>query len=132
MIGERLRVLIVDDDPFIAEMYRLRLDAEGYEVVMARDGEEGLALARAVAPGFICLDYRLPGINGLAVLKQLKSEPATNSIPVIMLSNDGDPAVRHLGLQLGALMFGVKAEMTPAQLAEAISHAVRRSPRAVA
>ena len=60
MVRERLKVLIVDDDPFITEMYRLRLEADGYEVITARDGEEGLARAGTDAPGFICLDYRLP------------------------------------------------------------------------
>lgn len=132
MVRERLKVLIVDDDPFIAEMYRLRLEADGYEVITARDGEEGLSAAGADAPGFICLDYRLPGINGLEVLERLKADPSTKSVPVIMLSNDGDPAVRERGLRLGALMFGIKAEMAPAQLAEAIGLVVRQSPRAVA
>lgn len=67
-VRERLKVLIVDDDPLIAEMYRLRLSAEGYEVAIARDGEEGLAMASATRPAFICLDYRLPGIDGLEAL----------------------------------------------------------------
>ena len=120
MAQERYKVLIVDDDPFIAEMYRLRLEADCYEVVVARDGEEGLARASAEAPEIICLDYRLPGIDGLEVLSQLQTQQSTKSIPVIMLSNDGDPTVRDRGLHLGALMFVVKAEMAPAQLAEAI------------
>ncbi|MFZ2032886.1 MAG: response regulator [Candidatus Dormiibacterota bacterium] len=132
MVREHLKVLIVDDDPFIAEMYRLRLEAEGYEVITARDGEEGLATAGSEAPRFICLDYRLPGINGLDVLERLQADPSTKSIPVIMLSNDADPAVRDRGLRLGALMFGVKAEMTPSQLAEAIGQILHQSPRAVA
>src|SRR5579864_3489416 len=103
MARERLKVLIVDDDPFIAEMYRLRLEAEGYDVSIAADGEEGLALAMASVPSIICLDYRLPGIDGLEALERLRAEPSTNSIPVIMFSNDGDPALRERGLRLGAL-----------------------------
>ena len=93
MARERLKVLIVDDDPFIAEMYRLRLEAEGYDVSIAADGEEGLALAMASVPSIICLDYRLPGIDGLEALERLRAEPSTKSIPVIMFSNDGDPAL---------------------------------------
>ena len=130
MARERFKVLIVDDDPFIAEMYLLRLEADGYEVVVARDGEEGLTRASTEAPDVICLDYRLPGIDGLEVVKQLQAEESTKSIPVIMLSNDGDPAVRERGLHLGALMFVVKAEMAPAQLAKAICHVI--APRDVA
>ena len=132
MVRERLKVLIVDDDPFITEMYRLRLEADGYEVITARDGEEGLARAGTDTPGFICLDYRLPGIDGLEVLERLQADPSTKSIPVIMLSSDADPAVQDRGLRLGALMFGIKAETTPSQLAEAIGHILRQSTQAVA
>ncbi len=132
MVRERLKVLIVDDDPFIAEMYRVRLESDGCEVITARAGEEGLAMATAESPGFICLDYRLPGIDGLEVLKRLRAAPSTQSTPVIMLSNDGDPTVRDRGLRLGALMFGIKADMTPGQLAEAIGQVMGQSPRAVA
>ncbi|MGA8635370.1 MAG: response regulator, partial [Candidatus Dormiibacterota bacterium] len=120
-VRERLKVLIVDDDPLIAEMYRLRLSAEGYEVAIARDGEEGLAMASATRPAFICLDYRLPGIDGLEALDRLRAEPTTNSIPVLMLSNDGDPGMRERGLRLGALNIGIKAEITPGRLAEFIA-----------
>ncbi len=132
MVGQGLKVLIIDDDPFIAEMYRLRLEADDYEVITARDGEEGLARAGTDTPGFICLDYRLPGINGLEVLEQLQADPSMKSIPVIMLSSDADPAVQDRGLRLGALMFGIKAETTPSQLAEAIGHILRQSSQAVA
>ncbi len=132
MVGVDLKVLIIDDDPCIAEMYGLRLEASGYGVIVASDGEQGLTMAQADAPGFICLDYRLPGMDGLEVLRRLRTEPSTQSIPVIMLSNDGDPAVRDLGLRLGALKFGVKSEMTPAQLAEFIVQATGRHPQAVA
>ncbi len=119
--GDRLTVLIVDDDLYIAEMYRLRLEIEGYDVIVATDGEQGLAIARDTAPAFICLDYRLPGIDGLEALRRLRAEPATNSIPVLMLSNDSDPAIRERGLRLGALKVGIKSETTPGQLAEFIA-----------
>ncbi len=77
--GERLKVLIVDDDRFVAEMYRLRLEAAGYDVAVARDGEEGLAMAGVTSPGFVCLDYRLPGIDGLEALERLRAQPSTQS-----------------------------------------------------
>lgn len=120
MVRERFKVLIIDDDASIAEMYRLRLEADGYEVSIARDGEEGLALACADTPSFIYLDYRLPGIDGLDVLERMRAEPSTKSIPVVMLSNAADPDLRDRGLRLGALKVEVKAEMTPAQLAATI------------
>jgi DNA-binding response OmpR family regulator len=129
MDGERLKVLIVDDDPLVAEMYRRRLEAAGYDVTVAPDGERGLAMASTIAPGFICLDYRLPGIDGLQALECLRAEPATNSIPVVMLSNDDDPALRERGLRLGALKVGLKAEVTPGELAELIAGGEETSSR---
>ena len=106
-----MKVLIIEDDDSIAEMYRLRLEADGYEVVIGSDGEKGLQLA-AGAPDFIYLDVRLPGIDGFEVLGKLRSEPATATIPVIILSNYGDPALRQRGLILGAQEVATKADMT--------------------
>ncbi len=113
-------MLIVDDDACVADMYRLCLEVAGYDVVVAHDGQEGLNAATASTPDFICLDYRLPGIDGLEALRRLRAQPATRSVPVLMLSNDADPAIRERGLRLGALNVGVKADMTPRQLAEFI------------
>ncbi|HEY6468604.1 MAG TPA: response regulator [Candidatus Dormibacteraeota bacterium] len=121
MGAERLKVLIVDDDPLIAEMYRRRLEAAGCDVTIAPDGERGLAMANMIAPGFICLDYRLPGIDGLQALECLRADPATRAIPVILLSNDDDPSLRERGLRLGALKVGLKAEVTPGELADLIA-----------
>ena len=114
-----MKVLIIEDDDSIAEMYRLRLVADGYEVVIGHDGEKGLQLA-ATRPDFIYLDVRLPGIDGFEVLGRLRSEPATASIPVIILSNYGDPALRQRGLSLGAQEFATKADMTPAALSSTV------------
>lgn len=114
-----MKVLIIEDDDSIAEMYRLRLVADGYEVEIGHDGEKGLQLA-AGAPDFIYLDVRLPGIDGFEVLGKLRSQPATAAIPVMILSNYGDPALRQRGLVLGAQEVATKADMTPAELSATV------------
>jgi CheY-like chemotaxis protein len=73
-------------------------------------------LASEEGPDFIYLDLRLPGLDGFEVLERLREDPATTHIPVIILSNYGEPELRERGLKLGALEFLVKADTAPAQL----------------
>jgi DNA-binding response OmpR family regulator len=116
LVDDDVKVLLIEDDEAAADMYRLRLAADGYTVVVAHDGEEGLRMASEEGPDFIYLELRLPGLDGFEVLEHLRAEPATTHIPVIILSNYGEPELRERGLKLGALEFLVKADTTPAQL----------------
>lgn len=113
---DAVKVLLIEDDEFAAEMYRVRLVADGYTVVIGATGEEGLRIATEERPDFIYLDLRLPGLDGFEVLEKLRENPETTNIPVIILSNYGEPELRQRGLKLGALEFLVKADTTPAQL----------------
>ncbi|HEV3273290.1 MAG TPA: response regulator [Candidatus Dormibacteraeota bacterium] len=119
-MDDDVKVLLIEDDAAAAEMYRLRLAADGYTVVIGRDGEEGLRMAADEAPDFIYLDLRLPGLDGLEVLERLRAQPSTTHIPVIILTNYGEPELRERGLKLGALEFLVKAETTPAELSNRV------------
>lgn len=87
---EKRKILIVDDEPELVEMLRMRLEANGYEVVSAYDGEEGLAQAEKEKPDLILLDIMMPKMDGLVVLARLKNNLETNFIPVIMLTAKGD------------------------------------------
>jgi DNA-binding response OmpR family regulator len=117
-MDDEVRVLLIEDDEPTAEMYRLRLERDGYVVFMAHDGEEGLRRALEVQPDLVYLDLRLPKMDGFEVLRQLRASPATQALPVIILSNYGEPDLREQGLSLGALDYLVKADTTPAQLSE--------------
>ncbi len=117
---EEVKVLLIEDDEFAAEMYRLRLAGDGYEVVIARNGQEGLSLAASVLPDFVYLDIRLPILDGFEVLEQLRANPLTAQIPVIILTNYGEEEFRERGLKLGALEFLVKSDTTPARLSETV------------
>lgn len=117
---EEVKVLLIEDDEFAAEMYRLRLSGDGYEVVIARNGQEGLNLAASVLPDFVYLDIRLPILDGFEVLEQLRANPLTAHIPVIILTNYGEEEFRERGLKLGALEFLVKSDTTPARLSETV------------
>ena len=129
MLEDDVRVLLIEDDVATAEMYRLRLVADGYSVVTASDGQEGLRMAADHQPDFIYLDIRLPALDGFEVLEQLRGSEATMHIPVIILTNYGEPELRERGMKLGALEFLVKAETTPAQLSQSVERAT--GPRAL-
>src|SRR5437588_12348573 len=87
---EEVRVLFIEDDPAVAEMYKLKLELDGYTVTVAKDGEEGLPLANETPPDIIFLDTRLPKMDGFAVLERLRGTHRTKDIPVITLPNHGD------------------------------------------
>jgi CheY-like chemotaxis protein len=129
VLEDDVKVLLIEDDVATAEMYRLRLVADGYSVVTASDGQDGLRMAADHQPDFIYLDLRLPALDGFEVLEQLRGSEVTMHIPVIILTNYGEPELRERGMKLGALEFLVKAETTPAQLSQSVERAT--GPRAL-
>ncbi|MBT5927388.1 MAG: response regulator [Verrucomicrobia bacterium] len=96
------RILVVDDEPDAIELIRFNLRAFGYDVVTAEDGEEALFKARKFSPDLILLDVMLPEIDGLEVCKILRRDPATASLPIIMLTAKASEIDRVLGLEFGA------------------------------
>ncbi|MBN1845532.1 MAG: response regulator transcription factor [Sedimentisphaerales bacterium] len=95
-------ILIVEDEEDIQELVRYHLVREGYQVLRADTGEEGLAQAESQLPDLLILDLMLPGLNGLEVCKRLKNQAATQDIPIIILSAKGEEADIVTGLELGA------------------------------
>jgi two-component system sensor histidine kinase/response regulator len=116
LANPEFKVLLIEDDALVADMYRLALVAAGRTVIVATDGEQGLRMASEEDPDFIVLDIRLPKLNGLEVLSHLRTNPTTSDKPVIILSNVGDPAMLERGGHLGVLEFMIKAHTTPSQL----------------
>lgn len=99
----RERILIVEDEPDIAEVLRYNLEKEGFRVEIAGRGEAGLESARREpVPDLILLDLMLPGMDGLEVMRALKREPATARVPIVMITARGEEVDRIVGLELGA------------------------------
>ncbi|MBZ0254028.1 MAG: response regulator, partial [Candidatus Methylomirabilis sp.] len=86
------RILVVDDEEDILELVRFNLAKDGYQVKAVASGEDGLREARASQPDLIVLDLMLPGLDGLEVCKNLKGDPKTKDIPVVMLTAKGTEA----------------------------------------
>ncbi len=112
-----VRVLFVEDDPAVAQMYKLKLELDGYRVEVAADGELALKMAMANLPDIIFLDIRLPKLDGLGVLEALRKDPRTKAVPVVILSNYSERELVERGLRLGALEYLIKSQTTPAKLA---------------
>ena len=96
------KILVVDDEPDAVELISFNLKAAGFDVVTATDGASALKAARLHAPDLILLDVMLPEIDGLEVCKLLRRDPATSSIPIVMLTAKAAEIDRVLGLELGA------------------------------
>ncbi len=119
-MSDEVNVLFIEDDLIVAQMYKLKLELDGYQVSMAKDGEEGLRLAQESKPDIIFLDIRLPKMDGFAVLEGLRSADDTRHIPVVILSNYGERELVERGLKLGALEYLIKSQTTPANLSRGV------------
>ena len=118
--GGHVKILIIEDDKFLRELILRKLSDEGFDIVEAVDGEEGIKKVKAEKPDLILLDLILPGIDGFEVLSKTKEDPNSASIPVIILSNLGQKEEVEKGLKLGAIDYLIKAHFTPGEIIEKI------------
>ncbi len=119
------KVLIVDDSP--TEVLRLRsiLESNGYRVLSAGNGDDGIREAQLAQPDVILMDVVMPGLNGFQATRQLHRDPATANIPVVILSTKGQPTDRVWGLRQGAADYLVKP-VSEGALVEVIERLVSR------
>lgn len=106
------KVLIVEDDKFLGKMLSKMLEASNYQISIASSGKEGLTKAASENPDLILLDIMLPDIDGFEVLESLKNQEITNKIPVVILSNLGQPEDMQQGRKLGVLDYIVKSDLS--------------------
>ena len=98
----RPTILIIEDEDAIVTLLRYNLEREGYDVAVARDGEEGLAAINERRPDLAVIDWMLPYISGLELCRQIRRRPETRDLPIIMLTARGEEADRVRGLDAGA------------------------------
>ncbi|MFA6524741.1 MAG: response regulator [Patescibacteria group bacterium] len=111
--SNKKKIVLVEDDSFLAGMYVSKLNMEDFEVKLAENGEDGLKTATEEMPDLILLDILLPRMDGFEVLKKLKKNPETKNIPVILLTNLGQKKDVDRGLALGAEDYLIKAHFMP-------------------
>ena len=108
------KILLIDDDPFIVDMYVLKLKEGRFEVEIARDGKEGVKKAREFNPDIILLDIVMPGLDGFGVLEELRKDGGRHKI--ILLTNLGQKEDVERGMRLGADDYIIKAHFTPSEV----------------
>ena len=120
--AKKTKVLIVEDDTFLAGIYASKFEKEGFEVFLGIDGEAGYKLAKKELPDIVLLDVLLPKMDGFEVLEKLKADPdeAVKKIPVILLTNLGQKEDVDKGLKLGAADYLIKAHFMPAETVEKV------------
>ena len=122
--AERLHpisVLLVDDDPDMRTMYGRRLMADGFDVRFAADGPEALHAAHR-SLDLVLLDVRMPGMDGLEVLRRLKGDAGMAAVPVVMLSNEREESSVQRARAIGAAAWWTKCDVVPAELSRRVGH----------
>lgn len=121
-------ILVIDDEKDLLELVRYNLEKEQFDVILARNGEEGLQIARKHRPDVIILDIMMPGMDGLEVCRRLRGEDRTAHVPLIMLTARAAESDRVVGLEMGADDYVTKP-FSPRELVARVRAVLRRSSR---
>ncbi len=114
------KILIVDDDPFILDMYTLKLKEAGFTVENANNGQEGLAKIKKLKPDLLLLDLVMPEMDGFETLERLNKDAPFKPHKIVILTNLGQKEEVERGLKLGANDYIIKAHFTPSEVVEKV------------
>ena len=117
---EKKKILIVEDDNFVAEVYFAKLTEMGYEAILAQNGEEGIATLKKDKLDMILLDILMPIMNGMEMLEEIKKREDWKNIPVILLTNVGEKESIQKVREMGVKNYLIKSHFTPAEVIEKI------------
>lgn len=115
-IGNMTKIAIIEDDPTINQMYRMKFEADGFEVQVADDGQRGVALVESFAPDIILLDLQMPRMGGAEALAEMRAQDWGKDTPVIILTNLGVEEAPKSLKTLNVHSYIVKADLTPRQV----------------
>lgn len=128
--NSKIKVLIIEDDSYISDMYKIKLESENFEVVVAEDGVKGLNELETYRPDMILLDVVMPKVDGFSVLKSIKNTEAIKNIPVVMLTNLGQKDNVERGFALGASGYIIKAHFTPSEVVKKVKEILQKESAA--
>jgi len=123
---KKATILVIDDEKDLIELVRYNLEKDGFDVIAATDGQSGLDVVKKHRPDLVVLDLMMPGVDGLQICKQLRADPRTGRIPVIMLTAKATEADRIVGLELGADDYITKP-FSPREVVARVKAVLRRS-----
>jgi DNA-binding response OmpR family regulator len=120
------KILIIEDEKSLLELYQARFEKAGYQVLSTTNGKPGIEIAKKEKPDIILLDILMPGVDGYEVIRALKKDPQTKNIPILVFSNLGQPEEIEKGLKLGANDYVMKTDLTPTELLEKVERMLIR------
>ncbi len=118
------KIAIIEDDPTISQMYRMKFEADGFDVRMAGNGKIGVDLVKSFKPDIILLDIQMPEMNGAAALKLIREHKDSKDTPVIILTNLGEEEAPSEMRSLGISSYIVKANNTPRQVVAHVKNTI--------
>jgi DNA-binding response OmpR family regulator len=121
-----LQILLVEDDAFLANIYKTKFEMEGFKVTVAENGELGLKEANKKRPDLVLLDILLPKMDGFTVIEHLKEDKVLREVPVIMLTNLGQKDDVEKGLELGADEYLIKAHFKPSETVDKVREVLKK------
>jgi len=124
---DKKKILIVEDDNFVAEVYSTKLVEMGYDVTIAQNGEEGLTELKSKKADLILLDIIMPVMGGIGMLEEMKKNGEWRKIPVILLTNVGEKESIQKVRDLGVKNYLIKSHFTPAEVIEKIEEVFREN-----
>ena len=122
------KILVIEDDLFLGEVLLKKLKNEGYETTLARDGAEGLKKISDIKPDLVLLDIILPSMNGYEILEAKFKDDAIKNIPVIIISNSGQPVEISRVLSLGVKDYLIKAQFDPEEVISKVRQQLGNEP----
>jgi len=114
------KILLVEDEEIMIGLLQRKLTQEGYEISVARDGEEGLKTMKEIKPDLILLDIIMPKMGGLEVMEEMAKDEGIKDIPVIVISNSGQPVELDRAQKLGAKDWLIKTEFDPQEVVDKV------------
>ena len=120
-----IKIAIIEDDPTISQMYRMKFESDGFEVRLAANGQIGVEVVEKFQPDIILLDLQMPEMNGTEALRYIRAKDWGKTIPVIVLTNLGEEEAPREITELGVHSYIVKANLTPRQVVEQVKSAIK-------
>lgn len=124
ILSDMTKIAIIEDDQVISQMYRMKFEADGFDVQLASNGNLGISLVESFLPDMILLDLQMPEMNGADALKVIRKNDWGRNIPVIILTNMGEEESPKELRALGIHSYIVKANLTPKQVVQQVKQAL--------
>ncbi|MBZ9572446.1 response regulator [Patescibacteria group bacterium] len=114
------KILLIEDEEIMIDLLQKKLTKEGYDISVAKNGEEGLEVMREVKPDLVLLDIVMPKMGGFEVMEEMSKDPELKEIPIIIISNSGQPVELSKAQELGAKDWLIKTEFDPQEVIDKV------------